>query len=256
MWHLIKIEWLKINKYRAFIILLGLFVVSVLGLNYIVYEVTAAKNSPVSMIAGSTFSFPSVWHTVSYLSSYLLFIPGLIMILLMCNEYSFKTHRQNVIDGVSRSQFIHTKLLLALIFALLLTLLVALTACLFGAIAGGGSFSLTSMKYIPYFFIQSVLYLNVAMMFALIFKRSGISIGVYFLYAFILENVLVLVLNKYLRPLGNFLPLEASDGLIPIPVSLGTQSNSPDELYLLVASLVWIGVSCWICKHRFEKYDL
>ena len=256
MWHLIKIEWLKIYKYRAFIILLGLFVLSVLGLNYIVNEITSMRENPLSAFTNTAFSFPKVWHTATYLSSFLLFIPGLIMILLLCNEFSFKTHRQNVIDGVSRSQFIHTKLLLALIFSLLLTLLVTLTACLFGAINGGGTFSLTSMRYIPYFFIQSILYLNVGMVFALIFKRSGISIGVYFLYIFILENVLSLILNKYLSPLGALLPLEASDNLIPVPVSLGLPDNTPGEGYLLIACLVWIIASVWFCKYKFEKHDL
>ena len=58
-----------------------------------------------------------------FVSSFLLFIAGLIMIILVTNEYSFKTHRQNVIDGVTRTQFIVTKLACGVIIALASTVL-------------------------------------------------------------------------------------------------------------------------------------
>ena len=45
------------------------------------------------------------------------------MIISVTNEYSFKTHRQNVIDGVTRTQFIVTKLACGVIIALASTVL-------------------------------------------------------------------------------------------------------------------------------------
>lgn len=179
------------------------------------------------------------------------------MILIMSNEFSFRTHRQNIIDGVSRSQFMNTKIALILIISLCLTVLVFITALLFG-LAEGGSFTFNHSRYLLYFFVQSTLYMSVGLVFALIFKRSGISIGIYFLYAFILENVLSAILNKYFRPVGYLLPLDSADKLIPMPISLfkGLSQNIPDEKYLLLTSFIWIVACLWFCKRRFENSDL
>ncbi|MEO8117685.1 MAG: ABC transporter permease, partial [Bacteroidota bacterium] len=81
----LKIEWLKIKNYRTFWILAGLFVISVFGINYIAFAIeqeTMHKAPEAGMILGtSRFLFPDVWGTIAYLSSFLLFIPGLLMII-------------------------------------------------------------------------------------------------------------------------------------------------------------------------------
>ncbi|MDR1055309.1 MAG: ABC transporter permease [Prevotellaceae bacterium] len=257
MLNLLKIEWLKLNQYRPFLILLGLFALSVFGINYVFHEILAVTGGTGSMLVGMPFQFPGVWNTVTYLSSFLLFIPGLLMILIISNEYSFRTHRQNIIDGVSRSQFIVTKILLAIILSVCLTVLVFIVALLFGIAEGDSAFSLQLIKYVFYFFIQSVAYISVAMVLVLLLKRSGISIGVYFLYAFILENTVTALINNKLNPVGYFFPLESADKLIPLPGIFGQiNQNVPDEKYLLLTSIIWIIACLWFCKLKFEKSDL
>src|SRR6476620_12789663 len=120
MLHLLKIEWLKVKNYRTFWILGGLFLLSIFGINYIAFSIheEQSKSAMANAIMGSPFNFPEVWHTITYMSSFLLFIPGLLMIISITNEFSFKTHRQNIIDGLSRTQFIHVKLASVVILAL------------------------------------------------------------------------------------------------------------------------------------------
>src|SRR5436853_6792779 len=136
MLHLLKIEWLKIKGYKTFWILAVLFLVSIVGLNYFVFYIkqgiTQGNNSAVNAVLGAPFDFPNVWHTVSYFSSFLLFIPGLMIITLVTNEYSYKTTRQNIIDGWSRLQFIQVKIALVVMLALVSAIFVFLTALLFG----------------------------------------------------------------------------------------------------------------------------
>jgi len=57
-----------------------------------------------------------------------------------------------------------------------------------------------------------------ALLFGLLFKRSGIAIGVYFLYAVVIENALAGLLNHYAGGIGAYLPLETTDNLIPFPI--------------------------------------
>src|SRR5687768_15834523 len=101
---LLKIEWLKLKNYRTFWILGVLYLISIFGINYIVYRIQEAifeekrSKGVAQMIVGDPpYSFPTVWQMTSYVSSFLLFLPGLLLIIFITNEYSFKTHRQNII---------------------------------------------------------------------------------------------------------------------------------------------------------------
>jgi len=262
MLHLLKIEWLKVKNYRTFWVLLALFLISIYGINYIAYliqENTYKKQPELSMIIGNPpFQFPDVWQTVSYMSSFLLFIPGLLMIIFFSNEFTFKTHRQNVIDGLSRTEFIVTKMLDVIILALGSTIAVLLTAFFYG-LNETGSFSIEKFENIGYFFIQALSYTSVALLFSVLFKRAAIAIGIFFLYVVVLENMLAGLLNRYANGIGHYLPLESTDNLIPFPFLrkvVDQFSDRPDISFLLIASAVYLCAYYFICKRKFETDDL
>src|SRR5687768_14492803 len=130
MTSLIKTEWLKIKKYNAFWWLMAITALSYPGINFIFYqaykEIMDRPNEAgeiAKILLGNPFSFPEAWHTVAYGSSFFVFIPAVVVIMFITNEYSYKTLRQNVIDGWSRSQFITSKLIDVLIISFLITLL-------------------------------------------------------------------------------------------------------------------------------------
>ena len=164
MINLLKIEWLKIKSYTGFILLASFFAVGVVASNYIVYifkrnvldQVEASK----LIFSGSPFDFEMVWKTVTYYSSYFLILPALLLVILMANEFNYKTHRQNIIDGLSRYDFLKVKLAIALVFALGSTLIVIITALVFGA-TSGSSFSVNGFENVGYFFLF-ILYLKMA----------------------------------------------------------------------------------------------
>ena len=265
MLHLLKIEWLKIKGYKTFWILTTLFLVSILGVNYFAYnfkQAVSQGNAQANILFGSPFSFPNVWHTVTYLSSYLLFIPGLMIITSITNEYSYKTHRQNIIDGWSRLQFIHVKIALVVIISFLSTVFVFLTSLLYGELAGG-AFSLDKIEFIGYYFIQALSYSMLALLLSVLIKRSGLSIGLFFLYSFIIENFLGAILNnmggiKSASGPGDYLPLNTTDNLIPFPffrniVQFGTQ---PSLYILLGLSVVYLFLYYFISVRKFQTQDL
>src|SRR5690349_11643499 len=105
MLKLLKIEWMKLKYYRTFWVLTILYLASIVGINFIVFyiqqrifEEKQSKGIAEILIGNRPYSFPNVWHMTSYVSSYLLFLPGLLMIIFITNEFSYKTHRQNIID--------------------------------------------------------------------------------------------------------------------------------------------------------------
>jgi hypothetical protein len=263
MLHLLKIEWMKVKNYRTFWVLSGLYLISIYGANYIVYLIQDArpkKNDMANMLIGNPpFQFPDVWQTVSYVSSFLLFIPGLLIIISFTNEFSFKTHRQNIIDGWSRKEFIAVKMVLTLILALVSTLAVFITALSFGFYEGGHDISFEKIESIGYFFVQALSYSAVALLFSLLFKRAAIAVGVYFLYAFILENMLAGLLNRYVNNIGRFLPLESTDNLIPFPFLKNVVKQFTSEtnvLLLLGVSAAYLVIYYVICMRKFQRDDL
>jgi len=269
MLHLIKLEWLKVKNYRTFWIIFILFLISIVGANYITHEFqqmifgAEAKKNPqnavVKMFLGNPpYFFPQVWQMTTQVASYLLIIPGLLTIILFTNEFSYKTHRQNIIDGLTRHQFITSKILNVLIIAIISTLMVTLTALLFGY-SGDKPFSSEKMHFIGYSFLQCLNYCFCALLFCVLFKRSGISIGVYFLYVVILENILAIVLNKYANNTGYFLPVESADSLIYAPIFEVIQKQfltRPEVKYLLLTSTGYILIYLLISYRKFQKDDL
>jgi ABC-2 type transport system permease protein len=263
---LLKIEWLKLKNYRTFWILFILYLASIIGVNYIAYEVQQsiynakqAKGMAQMIVGNIPYSFPTVWQMTAYVSSFLLFIPGLLVIISLSNEYSYKTHRQNIIDGWSRRNFISVKMLLTIILAAISAVFVVLTAILFGLIEGSNSFSTDKMIYIVYFFIQALSYNMVALLITTLVKRGGLAIGIYFLYAVVIENVLKLVLNYYFDTVGKYLPLQSTDELIPAPVFENIQKELTKPVNY---TLLYIMVVLYLCAYfyftakKFETDDL
>ena len=265
MLHLLKVEWLKLKHYRTFWILAVLYVISNYGLSYIAYTIQnqvahdVSKNSlGRAVIGASPFAFPDVWQTVTYMSSFLLFIPALLVIISVTNEFSYKTHRQNIVDGWSRQQFISVKLVVLLIISILSTLIVFLTALIFGWQAGS-VVSFDKIGFIGYFFIQALSYCCVALIFALLLKRSGLAIGVYFLYTVVLENLLGGLLSRGSENAGHYLPLNATDSLIPFPFLRKVTGNllyKPDYTILLPLAAAYLIAYVVFSMRKFQTDDL
>ena len=266
MLHLLHIEWLKIKGYRTFWVLTVLLIASIIGINYSVYHVKGAQdiaNPQIAIMMGSPFSFPNVWHTVAYISSFLLFIPGLMIITSVSNEFTFKTHRQNIIDGWSRAQFIHVKIFLVAILSLFSTAIVFITCLIFGFMSPH-PFDLTDIQFIGYFFIQCISYGMVALLLSIWIRRSGFAIGVFFIYSYIIENVVGAFLNYGISSQwtrngpGDYLPLNTTDNLIPFPFFRGLVKfgSQPSVYVLLVLSVVYLFIYYFFCVRKFSTDDL
>jgi ABC-2 type transport system permease protein len=266
MQKLLSIEWMKIKNYRTFWVLSSLFAVSVFGINYFVYyikQATVSNNQQVNVIIGSPFDFPNVWQTVAYISSFLLFFPGLLIVTSVSNEFSFKTHRQNIIDGWSRTQFINVKIFLVFIIALVSSLLVFFAAILFGTLSGS-TIAFEKIEFIGYFFVQCLSYGMVALLLSVLIRRSGLAIGIFFLYSYVIENMLGGIINftfnkiKGMHGPGDYLPLNTTDNLIPFPFlrSIIKFSNEPSVYILLGLSAVYLMIYYFISYKKFTTADL
>lgn len=265
MLHLLKIEWLKLKNYRTFWILLLLYIVAIIGANGIAYYINqqVRQEGGVSNFVPSLYSFPKTWNMVTYVSSFLFLFPGLLLINHSCNEFSFKTSRQNVIDGISRKDYISVKLVLAIILSAIATVTVFLTGLLWGAAASGSLVDFTgNIHYIFYFFLQTLAYCVIAVFIAHWVRRSGLALGIYFAYSLILENIVASLLfwvlmksnaGKY----SQILPLQSSDSLIKTPeLSNLLPGNSLPDSALIIITLAYVILFSWLTYRRFLRTDI
>ena len=263
----LQIEWMKVRNYRTFWILLAIVVVSIPSYNYVVYDLIDTKlRINGHNILGNPFSFPDAWQTVSFNASMLLLIPAILIVTLTTNEFTYRTHRQNIIDGWSRNQFINVKLIEVFLLSVFATLVVFITAVWFGYALKNPSatdiFSWHNMRYIAFYFVQMISYSLIAFLCGIFIRRAGLAMGIFFIYMILEQFAVVLIREKYKITKANYFPEEVTDKLIPFP--FGKRMLAGDNLkiweshvpiYLAVAA-IYVLIYCILVSWRFRKTDL
>jgi ABC-2 type transport system permease protein len=275
MINLLKIEWLKLKNYTAFKVIAIFFLVGIVLANvftYYGYQKISA-NTPAGDLIGAAFnpySFTSTWQTTSYVSGFLLILPAMLILMLVTNEYTFRTNRQNVIDGWSRGEFIGVKLVMAFLFALVSTIVVFITAITFAAFTKT-SFSFNSVSHVGYFFLKAITYNMFAVLISVLVKKTGFAIGLFFIYL-VGENFVSNILDFWslklredktmdVGSLGNYLPMNAADGLLTFPdnpLKSFAKAISPTDYTLVVLSfaIAYIVLFIWWSRRKYIKADL
>jgi hypothetical protein len=274
MTELLKIEWLKIKNYTAFKVMTIFFAIGVFALNYIIFlifkEIDNSKVAGAAIVSYSPYSFENTWQSTSYVTGFILLLPSLLLLMLFTNEYTFKTHRQNIIDGLSRQQFISVKIMVGVIFALASTLLIMISALIFG-LASGTSFSLHGMEFVGYFFIKAITYNLIAILFSVWVKRTGFAIGIFFIYLGA-ENIISRLLDFLslrirtdsgtdLGYIGDYLPMNAADGLLefpPHPLKTMSKAVLPSDYAWIVFALAmaYLVIFYLWSRRKFINADL
>jgi ABC-2 type transport system permease protein len=261
---LLRVEWMKVKNYRTFWVLLGIAIVSVPALNYALYSLLDNSFPKVKgkSILGSPFAFPDVWQTVSWNSALTFIIPAILVITLTTNEFTFKTHRQNVIDGWSRGQFTGVKLVELVLLSLMSTIIVLMTTFAFGYIGNKvpeGVSVWTGSRFIVFYFVQMLSFSMIAFLLGMLIRRAGLAIAI-FLFYMLVEDVVVLIFRGGHHIYAvEYLPEEVTDRLIPQPyvkdMSDLTRWEHLLPVYLLIAAVYFI-IYCLVTGRRFLKSDL
>lgn len=262
--NLLSIEWLKIKKYRTFWLLSGLFIALLPLWNYGIADGFLKIGGKKGVnILNQAYTFDHVWSNMGWWASLFVIFTTVLTIIIATNEFTFKTQRQNLIDGWTRMQVLHAKWILVFLLAFVTTLYVFIIGMLFGASNDTMSNFPGDINNLFYFFILSLNYYAFGLLIALLVKRSGIAMGLFFLYTMFLEKLVQSLVNwKIDFPIGNLLPLQASDELLPFPLiemaktmaSDGAEPAITNGTYVLV-SVAWIIIYYLITRFRLLKTD-
>lgn len=262
MLRLLRIEWNKIAPYRAFRILILLYGISFLALPW------SAERIPFLRNIQQIFEFPAIWFFYYFSGMFLSFALAIIVITITCNEYSYRTFRQHIIDGLGRNDLFAAKLTLMGIGALVITALFTVNGLIAGSV---NAFELDRSQmfvragFIPGFFLHLMGAMSLAFFLANLLRRTGLAIFAFLLWVFPLELILKGILEGLVKDGG------VVSSRLPVWVIYNTNINfegSEDPFHLLTQGFIptglgaenmllktaWVlifsGLSWWMIKRR------
>lgn len=144
-----------------------------------------------------SFALPDAWaEIVTGNAQGTVIFGSVLVILLVASEFSWRTARQNVIDGLSKAAWFRGKVGLLVVVGLLL---LVVRAGIGAAFAAAGTDPLTLQAVLPGarhlsamggFLLGFLGYASLALAVALAVRGTGASLGVWFLYVVLVEQLL------------------------------------------------------------------
>ncbi len=255
---LLEIEWLKYKSYNAYWVLIILFIglqtLVLYGMDSFMLNISGKQNGQtINMGMLGVNTFPKVWIYYSYIAGFFKIIPAVIVIMLLCNEFEFRTFRQQIIDGLSRSQVITAKLLTVVVLTLLSGFVLTALVLLFSADLAEEQSLTENVEFVAAYMLQNLGYLSLAFITALILRKTGLTIIILLLYGFIIEPILVYKLPD----IGPYFPLETFGLLIRSPFTsvVGTELQSSIDLSIAGRGLMYVGLLWFAAYYKVNRTD-
>lgn len=219
MKQIITIEFIKLRKLKSLQVIFLIYALITPVAIYAISTFITNFMGPFLPKNWSAFQFPDVWAVATYSASYFNVMMGILAVIIISNEYTYKTLRQHVIDGLSIKKAIFGKFLVLLTFSLIITLFTFLTGLIFGLVNTTSEASLfTGLGSVGLFFIQTMCYFSFAFFIAVLVKKTAVSITI-FILSFITETIIGISISYGgFQTLYAYLPLNAFSKLTPFPI--------------------------------------
>jgi len=186
------------------------------------------------------FNFPFIWHFNTYIAAILKLFLAIVIVSMMSNEYSYRTLKQNLIDGLSKKEFVLSKFITVMAFAVISTIFVFIVSIILGL-----SFSdytetgiiFSDMEYLLAYFVKLIGFFSFCLFLGVLVKRSAFALGFLFIW-YIAEKIVYGLLEwKFFRDtnvgdnVSQFFPLESMSNLIVEPFTrLGAVQSAANQL--------------------------
>lgn len=279
MIRLLKLEYLKNLNYKPFKIFALLYFIVLIFLLLIGLMDFELFGQTINLKEQGMYDFPGVWNFTTYIVGLLKIFLGCIIVFSICQEFSNRMFKQNLIDGLSREEFIISKLLTILGFTTISTFLVFIVALLLGktySTAQGIDLVFKEVYFIFNYFLKLLTFFCFLMFLSILFRKSIFVFLAFFMFWFV-EGILsgvekfVLIRNIADKEKGktlftqhyitDYLPLESMSRLIPSPLIrtklaklLGAEYKFIYPWESVIACLIWCSIfifgSYWILKKK------
>ncbi|WP_435254503.1 ABC transporter permease [Tenacibaculum sp. A30] len=228
------------------------------------------------------FNFPYIWHFNTYIAATFKFFLLLVIVSMMANEYSYKTLKQNLIDGLSKKEFILSKFYTVIAFAFISTLFVFIVSLILGAIYSDFnemSIIFSDLGYLVAFFIKLLGFFSFGLFLGILIKRSAFAVAAMIVWL-IVESLIKGYLywtfrdvktgtDEAVNSVMQFFPLESMANLIKEPFTrLGAVKSVASQigenftkdysvsLFNITIVLIWTAIFIYSSYALLKKRDL
>lgn len=220
MLKLFKIEWSKLLQSRSFRVLLGIYVIVYTLFLLVLSSMFDRFSSDILQevaknIDYNPFTFPDIWILTAYLAQPFTLLAAIIVIVLVVNEFDFRTARQHIIDGLTRWEFVLGKFITVVTISVIVTVLIFLLGSFTGLFKDPSNSPTgygISLSYFIAFFVRTVGLLTFAMFLAMWIKRTGVTILIFIVLH--LGLFAAIVRNRLDESIGDALPMGTFNRLI------------------------------------------
>lgn len=244
MLHLLRIDLKKLTSYRTFWIVCGLYFITLAfstasGMEFLKWLARTFEGfgGQLNINRIPLYHFPDVWLNLIYFSGLFKVVLGIMTVISITNEYQYRTLRQNIIDGLSRWQFLSTKILTNILLSLLSVAMIMVISFVTGLIYTpdiNWSFVFADMEFLIAYFLEIFGFLSFALMLGVLIQRPGLTI-ILLLLSRMLEYILRENIDEALPWIVPYLPLESLSNLVPLPFQRYAFQEIRD--YLTVSSI-------------------
>ena len=226
------------------------------------------------------FNFPYIWHFNTFIIALLKIFFAIVIVAMIGNEYSYKTIKQNLIDGMSKGEFLKSKVYTIAAFVGISTLLVFIISLILGGIYSDyNEFQIifSELEYLLAYAVKLFGFFSFCLFLAILIKRSAFALGFLALWQ-VFEGIAYGLLRWRLSDLIpqlsaeqviKFFPLRSIGNLITEPFTrLSAIQNIADQLgegftkdygvsFLnITVVLVWSALFIWGSYSLLKGRDL
>ncbi len=188
MRRLLEIEYIKLwnnRSSRVLIISYFLLLTSIALIAAIKFDIGPVK---FHLAEQGIFNFPYIWHFNTFITAFFKLFLAIVIVSMMANEYSNKTIKQNLIDGLSKKEFIFSKFLTVMAFALVSTAFVFIVSMVLGLVYSDYnelSIIFSDLEFLLAFFVKLVGFFSFCLFLGILVKRSAFALGFLILWQII-----------------------------------------------------------------------
>lgn len=277
MKRLFWIEFDKLRTNRSSRILIGAYFIlltSIALIAAIKFDIGPIK---FHLAEQGIFNFPYIWHFNAFIGALFKIFLAVVIVSMTANEYSNKTIKQNLIDGLSKREFLHSKWVMILTFAAISTLFIFVVSLILGLMYSNYNeigIIFKDLEYLLAYFLKLVAFFAFCLFLGTAIKRSAFALG--FLGIWQMFEGISYGILKWKSPswvdadqVFRLFPLNAMSNLVPEPftrlsavrnlaeqVGEIMQTNTTVRFWDIVIVLIWSYIFYLLTYRLLMRRDL
>ncbi|HEU5290764.1 MAG TPA: hypothetical protein VFU05_08995 [Cyclobacteriaceae bacterium] len=267
MLHLLKIDLKKLTNYRTFWVVCGLYFITLAfvtasGMEFLklLARMIEGFGQEININRIPLYHFPDVWLNLIWFCGCFKVVLAIMVVISVTNEFSYRTLRQNIIDGLSRSQFLWSKILTNVLLSLMSVAMIFVIGLVTGLIYSPSilySNIFTDTEFFIAYFLEVFFFLSYALMISVLIQRSGLTI-ILLLLSQMIEWIITANIDDQLPWIEHFFPMKSIWYLIEFPYQRYAFQEIKDyiDIKLFLIASAWTLIFNYISYLKLKKSDI